>query len=411
MKKIKRLLYTFVKGEALTVACGVIILLGIKQYSNIDKNGIDLGVLLSMIIMAVLTIIVFLLRKIMLSWLEDSGKLTEEYDKLIKSYEADFVVCKSDEKTECKFPIICDKKFYRDSQINELCIKDKPKKTYHLPQLIEDNFDEIMKAHSASEKYNQLCVRVDKWGMEKEKFVISTSRTTYYDTLVTNRAMDFRWKNGMTVRERYFYGPFIPKLKHSVLSNHLGCNGFIETADGYITMVKRVGSATVAKHVYGGSFSMPLKIRDVVRHDEQKVNYDGILQSVKTEICRKYNLSKDEMGRISGDAIAVYRDIVEGGKPQMLFYMKLDKKKKDIEEQLKKENVPKANKKKVLKARRVKWIHREELKYLCVLPDAIVCGHKKYSTVPSVAASLVMVMEYLGILSVTEEETEKSVLE
>ena len=193
MKKIKRLLYTFVKGEALTVVCAVIILLGIKQYSNINKNGIDLGVLLSMIIMAVLTIIVFLLRKIMLSWLEDSGKLTEEYDKLIKTYEADFVVYKSDENTECKFPIICDKKFYNDGQINELCIKDKPQKTYQLPQLIEDNFDEIMKAHSASEKYNQLCVRVDEWGMEKEKFVIRTSRTSYYNTLVTNRAMDFKW--------------------------------------------------------------------------------------------------------------------------------------------------------------------------------------------------------------------------
>lgn len=413
MKKIKRLLYTFVKGEALTVVCGIVVFLIIKKYSDIDKNGIDLGVLLSMIIMAVLTIMVFLMRKIMLSWLEDSGKLTEDYEELTKAYNADFVVYKNSGtlennfsrrkykkyfNQECKFPIICDKKFYEDSQISDFCIEDKPKKIYRLPQLIEDNFDEIMKAHSASEKYNQLCVRVDKWRMEKEKFVMHTSRTTYYDTLVTNRAMDFKWKNGMTVRERYFFGPFIPELKHSVLSNHLGCNGFIETADGYISLVKRTGTTTVAKHVYGGSFGMVPKIRHMVEPDKQKLKDDGILRSVKEEICEKYNLSGEEMERMMGHVVAAYRDIVEGGKPQLLFYIKLNVSKDDIKERLKRRTFwskGKAKNGKALNARKLRWIHKEELGQLCILPNAIIYGRKKYSTVPAVAASLVMTMEYL----------------
>ena len=160
----------------------------------------------------------------------------------------------------------------------------------------------------------------------------------------------------MTVRERYFYGPFIPKLKHSVLSNHLGCNGFIDTADGYISLVKRVGNATVAKHVYGGSFGMVPKIRYMVEPDKQKLKDDGILQSVKREICEKYNLSGEEMERMTGKVIAAYRDIVEGGKPQLLFYIKLDVSKEEIEVRLKRRifwNKSEAKNGKALNARKL----------------------------------------------------------
>lgn len=46
-------------------------------------------------------------------------------------------------------------------------------------------------------------------------------------------------KNEMTVRDILQYGPFIPELGESQLSNHLGFNGFIVTSDDMVPLVKR----------------------------------------------------------------------------------------------------------------------------------------------------------------------------
>ena len=69
--------------------------------------------------------------------------------------------------------------------------------------------------------------------------------------MVTNRVMDFRMKNEMAVRDILQYGPFVPDISESVLSNHLGFNGFIITSDNKLPLVKRSNDMSIAKGTYG----------------------------------------------------------------------------------------------------------------------------------------------------------------
>ena len=71
------------------------------------------------------------------------------------------------------------------------------------------------------------------------------------------------WKAGKTVftRDVYEYGPFLPKLRDEVLSNHLGFNGFVESKDGYIPFIKRNRAVSIGKSTYGNSIGASLKTK------------------------------------------------------------------------------------------------------------------------------------------------------
>ena len=73
----------------------------------------------------------------------------------------------------------------------------------------QEHFDELFSAHDTSNVYNQLNIRVKSWEQEGETFQLQTMRTTYFDSLVTNRAMDFRWQSGQTIRDLCAYGRFV----------------------------------------------------------------------------------------------------------------------------------------------------------------------------------------------------------
>ena len=94
----------------------------------------------------------------------------------------------------------------------DITIADHQDQQYELPHDIQEHFDELFKSHIASNIYNQLNIRVDDWEVERDSFLMSTSRTTYFDSLVTNRAMDFQWSNGLTTRDVYQYGPSPPYI-------------------------------------------------------------------------------------------------------------------------------------------------------------------------------------------------------
>lgn len=51
-----------------------------------------------------------------------------------------------------------------------------------------------MKAHEFSDVYNQLNIRLDDYDFveSQNRLKLVTSRTTYFDSLVTNRAMDYK---------------------------------------------------------------------------------------------------------------------------------------------------------------------------------------------------------------------------
>ena len=83
-------------------------------------------------------------------------------------------------------------------------LEDKPGKYYVLPKVIAHHFEENILAHGGARTYNNYLSRVDRWEKEdeslnepQEKIKLYTSRTTFFESLSTNRAMDYLWKDGL----------------------------------------------------------------------------------------------------------------------------------------------------------------------------------------------------------------------
>lgn len=248
---------------------------------------------------------------------EDARKLTEDYQSLIKKYgRADLfryhgvtfpaIRLFARQKTDAPFRFVFDDSAYR--------VK------YQLPSQIAARSDYLMNAHKSSNTYNQLNIRLDDVRREDEtNVVIKYSQTFYYDSLITNRSMDYRWENGKTVREIYEPGPFVSALNDSKLSNHLGFHLFLETADGKIIFVKRQKNVSIGKNTWGSSVAASLKAKYAL-DDEQKFSVRGLSDAIKKEIYDELYVRFDDETDFSQTIFAFYRDLVEGGKPQFLAY-------------------------------------------------------------------------------------------
>ena len=161
------------------------------------------------------------------------------------------------------------------------------KKMYSIPEEASPYENDLFRAHDTSHIYNQLTVRVAAWGLGKDCFNIITERTTFYKSLITNRALDYRLPNEMTLRDLLQYGPFVPSLMESCLSNHLGVNGFIITSDGKIPIVRRKRVLSIGKHTYGPSVGASLKTKYCLDDEHNKFTMDGILKGIRNEITGK----------------------------------------------------------------------------------------------------------------------------
>lgn len=357
-KKLKKAAYDLIKSGGVNAALALVVVLFIFIRKNVIEKQhvalVDWTMFTSIVAVLILTVASKMLQAFLMNKLEDAVKLTCDYEKLTLKYSNDMIVYDNKDAAQenlCKLrgnfgrkvriPVICECKL----QNCKISIKDSTSE-YELPDRIREHFDELFDVHSTSTLYNQFHIRVNDWGLKDGKFVIKTSRTTYFDSMVTNRAMDFRWSNGLTVREQFEYGPYLHTLKESK-----------------------------------GKFTKSGLI-------------DGILHAVRDEL----KLPKDSFEEFSLDKnlIAAYRDIVEGGKPQLLFFIRSKWKKSEIEEKLVDEAKKNPRKNKLLRKKNILWIHVSELDEICILSDKIIYHGKSYPMMPSVAASIVMLIEYLG---------------
>ena len=255
-----------------------------------------------------------------------------------------------------------------------------------------------MKVHHGQANFNNCLFRVDKWYLKKGKFIINTSRTTFYDSLVTNRSIDLCLENGVSGREIYENRSKISDLEDSQLSNHLGFNGFVETSDGWIPIVKRSSNVSIGKSTYGNSVNASVKRKYAYKKDEGFTKnglIDAILHTISDELKISYEWL-DIHCRDNLKIIAAYRDVVEGGKPQILFYVKLNMKKQALHEnfclRITKEDW---TQKMTADGKKLAWLKTESLKTACIAPDMVVCDNKVYKMVPSTSACFVMLLDYL----------------
>lgn len=408
MKKgAKKFIYNFIKCEGITATiAGIVILIIFLRRSSVTI--IDWTMFTTIVVALLLSGLSKIIQAFIMNKLEDSVKLTENYDELARKYKNGMVVydnsralqdnlrkCPPKYKKKICIPVICE---YELEQC-EIEIEDSTAQ-YELPDIIKEHFDELFAAHSRSKIYNQLNIRVDDWEYKNKKLIIKTSRTTYFDSLVTNRAMDFQWHNGLTIREQFEYGPFIHTLKESCLSNHIGFNGFVESSDGYIVFVKRGNRLSIGKGTYGDSVGASLKTKYAL-DCSGKLTETGLIEAILSEITNELKIQRKELIEefsVGKHLIAAYRDIVEGGKPQLLFYVRSSLTKEMIEQnffaEVKKSS--KIHQRELLEdGKKLVWIPQKELDHICILPNMIIYQGKTYRMMPSAAASIVMLIEYL----------------
>lgn len=422
--RIHKFVLKLVDPERIQIFLGLLILLVVLKVFL--KDGIedplqiiDISLFTSIIFLYIVNKVTEFISVYLNKKLEDSFKLDINYNSLISRYPlCDKIVKynnsrdtfikegrkststpsinKEDKRDEYKFPIIIEKRINGQ----KIIIEDTDD-LYILPKIVKANYERILKAHTHSNVYNQLNIRLDDLVVENDKIILKTSRTTYFDSLVTNRAMDFKWGDLLSNRELLNPGPILHSLKDSVLSNHLGFNAYVETSDGKIVFIIRGTNVSVGKNSLGSSIGASLKTMYAL-NKEGRFTIEGLINGVEKELHDELNLGKiDYEFSIEENLIAIYRDIVEGGKPQFLLFIKVNITSDELENKFnihkKKIMKSKSNKLKemLIDGNKLVYVRKEDLGKLYITPDTIVFEKKSYDTLPTVSGTLVILIDHL----------------
>lgn len=405
--------------------------LGDETYSVGDyfASLIELKTFLSIFFAFILTGIAYSISNIFDGKIEDYMKLTNDYDHLSKKYGtfnkllsyknsplSDYVVGRKKSKCipkntdnnedEYVYPTIILTPLYDKQTKIDFTFGQK---TYKLPSWANKHSDELFAAHSHSKTYNQQALRVDDFYFDEKTATICLSHTSYFDSLITNRACDFD-VNGVSVREIYEPGPFLHQLKDSELSNHLGFNGMVATSDNKYIFIKRNSKVSIAKNTLQCSVGSSLKMKYALNSDKTITKESislAIIKEMMDEFCL-YNLDNykeveqtlKETFSFEKNVLFFYRELLECGKPQLMFFYKLP---------IDSDEVIKAFTKgtKFLKKQqndnlflsvdgyKMLFVDCKDINKLYLCPDGIVINNKYYKSVPGAVATVIMLLEYL----------------
>ena len=429
-KKIRRYkqferIATFVsKGKFLYISLSLIVLLMLLLllfFRGHLQEGItqivDFTVFSAVVLEALLATFSLWIKNKLKNRSEDPIKLTDDYYTLAhiryKNEIDNMVKFKKSDGDEVVFPVI----HIAWLEQYELVIEDHPECEYQIPYEIFQYYEELFFSHSTSSIYNNINIRVNTWYQEDNRFHIVTGRTTYYNSLVTNRCLDYPLYEGITVRELLESGPLLRPLKYSKLSNHLGFNGFLEDSEGNICFIYRKDNVSIGKRTWGDSIGASLKTKYAL--ESYEFTEKGLMKGILKEYEDELKIKPDELQMFSNGKIvklvAAYRDLVEGGKPQLLVYarstrkwteikevfdIEVEKKKTKVKEKLSttKRHLTNKEKLELLMAEdgdEMKWIPLADLEDAHFSESGMTCNGIYYPMVPSASASVIMFLQYM----------------
>lgn len=374
----------------------VIIIVGFKMTIMKDYTWaemFDITVITGFVVSLVVSIISVVIRKVIMSYFEDSEKLTENYDKLFARYRENWLVYK---KTNVKYPII--EECYCSDSLKLEVVDEKTE--YELPEVIDGYRETLLMAHGSSSIYNTVTIRINDWEYADHTLYIKAGRSTYYKGLITNRAMDYEVGENISVRELLMPGPFIVPLKESKLSNHIGFNGFVVSKDGYVPFVLRHGDVSTGKHQYGTGLSASLKLKYVFEDKNEVMTSHSIHRAIVREIKDELKIEESQLKQFSNNEkvkiLGVYRNVIEGGKPQFFVYAESCLLKDEIEElfKVKRENKGVLKKMKIEDGSKMLWIPLKDLDRLELGVDYFIYENKKYTVMVDAAACIAMYLNH-----------------
>ncbi len=276
---------------------------------------------LGTIIALVFTSIIASTGRIFSAYVEDEKKVCVNTEKLKKIYKREeYNKTLKVGKNSIDF-LYNDLECAKPNEELNLVVEDKMEHIYQLPDIVANAAIDLIGAHRDSSKDFTDMVRLDKY--EKGTKTIKTSRTNYFNHLVTNRAADFKINDRITLREIYEYGPKLKPLEESAMSNHIGINALVFTNDGYLFIPKRSGKSTVSKHKITSSIAAGFKLAN----DEDEVLDFKYFKDdeIRRLLHKRLNMPKDKADKAKLDVefLGFGRNIYEAGKPQFYFAVTL----------------------------------------------------------------------------------------
>ena len=283
------------------------------------ESLIDTKLLFSIILLLISDLIANFINNYFQNRSEDYIKETDDYNYLVKKYTLSKLIIYDLNNYNIRLPY---ELVYKVNSDNKLIIKDVPNKFYELPKQVANNSDYIFDVHKGSIVYNNINIRLDNFEIDNKNVVLSTSRTHYFDSLLTNRACDLLLNNGRSIRETFEPGPYIKPFSDSKMSNHLGFNGIIRTTDNYIPLVIRSRDVSIAKGVLSTSVSASLKTKYAINKENYLFDNNGLANAIRNEIIDELNLNLfSDIESLLSSIKFFYRDLVECGKPQFFIYL------------------------------------------------------------------------------------------
>ena len=166
-------------------------------------------------------------------------------------------------------------------------------------------------------------------------YQLLTSRTAYFNDLVTNRSMDYKFSGNLTVRKIYESGKHLSPLSESHMSNHIGIIAHVYYGDKEI-LAERGGTATISKNKFTTCVAAGLSLDDIravhndgVRHP--KITPKDILDGVVLyKLADRINLPHEQVlalhkeGKIKVHLTGLGQLVYTGGKPQFYYAVTID---------------------------------------------------------------------------------------
>ncbi len=195
------------------------------------------------------------------------------------------------------------------------------------PRFVRENSLALMEAHKGSSYKNSVTIRLNDVDYRNGVFTLKTGRSQYFDMLITNRCMDYRLHDLTTVRQVYESGDTVQPLSKTKMGNQIGINGLVFTCDGYLLVEKRGYSKTTWKNKFAQPISLAMKRDSVPLREDGTIDPDGA-QSVFKKIVmgtlsNNFGLTDKEVESfdVTKNLFGLARDLLEGGKPNLYFYV------------------------------------------------------------------------------------------
>lgn len=221
---------------------------------------------------------------------------------------------------------------------------DDSNESHKLPTFIIEHADELLLAHKNSSTRNNDTVRLNDFDYDGKTLTLHTQRSTYYHMLITNRCMDYSFANGLTIRNLYEYRSQICPLHKSKFGNQIGINGLIITSDGYVLLEKRDHKKTTWKNKFAQSISLALKEGEIVVGEKGVIGNtakdasEGLKYVIQNTIRKNFGLTDKDFKefKLETNFLGLARDLLEGGKPNLYFFVETKCTAKELAKKIKK---------------------------------------------------------------------------